>query len=136
MAAHVDPEVLIVDEVLSVGDYVFQNKCMERMKEVIRSGATVLFVSHNLKSVAEFCHRSLLLERGHTITIGPTLEVVSTYLNKARSRQVTDASSMPVAFSKITIRGESGECARFQSGQKAWIDVELHARARCRNLSA
>src|SRR6202795_1336613 len=48
VAAHVDPEVMIVDEVLSVGDYVFQNKCMERMKEVVRSGATALFVSHTL----------------------------------------------------------------------------------------
>jgi lipopolysaccharide transport system ATP-binding protein len=135
VAAHVDPEVLIVDEVLSVGDYLFQNKCIERMKEVIRSGATVLFVSHNLKNVAEFCHRCLLLEKGRTVIIGSTEEVVSTYLSEARSRHITDANSMPVAISKVTVRGEHGECARFRSGQKAWIDVELRARSRCCNLS-
>src|ERR1700674_2499904 len=64
VAAHVDPDVLIVDEVLSVGDSAFQQKCIERMREVLRSGAAVLFVSHNLKVVSEFCHRCLLLEKG------------------------------------------------------------------------
>jgi len=135
VAAHVNPDVLIVDEILSVGDYAFQRKCVERMKEVIRSGATVLFVSHNLKIVAEFCHRCLLLERGHTVTIGPTPEVISTYLNEAGSRRIADPGSMPVAITKVTVRDEYGECARFQSGQKAWIDVELRARTRCSSLS-
>lgn len=135
VAAHVDPEVLIVDEVLSVGDYLFQNKCMARMKEVIRSGATVLFVSHNLKSVAEFCNRCLLLEKGRTVMIGPADEVVSSYLSEARNRHAPEGSSLPVSISKVVVRGEHGECSKFQSGQKAWIDVELRARARCSNLS-
>jgi homopolymeric O-antigen transport system ATP-binding protein len=135
VAAHVDPEVMIVDEVLSVGDYAFQNKCMERMKEIVRGGATVLFVSHNLKSVAEFCHRSLLLDRGRTVMIGPTEEVISTYLNDAPYTRGVDRSSLEVAISNVTVRGESGECARFQSGQKAWIDIELHARKCCSKLS-
>ena len=76
VAAHVDPDVLIVDEVLSVGDYAFQQKCIERMKEVLRSGAAVLFVSHNLKMVAEFCHRCLLLEKGRTLVIGTAQDVI------------------------------------------------------------
>ena len=135
VAAHVDPEVLIVDEVLSVGDYAFQNKCMERMKEVVRDGATVLFVSHNLKSVAEFCGRCLLLDRGRTIKIGPSEEVISTYLNEAREKRLADPGSLPVAISKVTVRNEFGECVRFQSGQKAWVDIELRARKRCSNLS-
>src|ERR1700734_2770989 len=71
VAAHVDPEILIVDEVLSVGDSVFQQKCIERMKEVIHSGAAVLFVSHNLKTVAEFCQRTLLVEKGRAVITGP-----------------------------------------------------------------
>jgi lipopolysaccharide transport system ATP-binding protein len=78
VAAHVDPDVLIVDEVLSVGDYVFQQKCMKRMKEVTRAGTTVLFVSHNLRSVAEFCPQALLLEHGQILKHGPTHEVIST----------------------------------------------------------
>ena len=58
VAAHVDPDILIVDEVLSVGDYAFQNRCMERMKEVVRSGAAVMFVSHNLHAVVSLCTRA------------------------------------------------------------------------------
>jgi lipopolysaccharide transport system ATP-binding protein len=135
VAAHVDPEVMIVDEVLSVGDYVFQNKCMERMKEVVRSGATVLFVSHNLRSVAEFCHRCLLLEQGRVVRIGLAQEVISAYLNRSGSVHAGDAGSRAVRISKVKVRNEQGECARFQSGQKAWIDVELRARKRSTNLS-
>src|SRR5580704_16891065 len=85
VAAHVDPEVLIVDEVLSVGDLPFQRQCVARMKEVIRSGATVLFVSHNLKIVSEFCGRSLLLEKGRTIMTGPTPRVIAAYLQQSQS---------------------------------------------------
>jgi len=135
VAAHVDPEVLIVDEVLSVGDYVFQQACMQRMKEVIRGGTTVLFVSHNLKSVAEFCDRCLLLERGRTVTIGPAQEVISAYLDRSRSTHVADSNSSPVAISKVRVRDEFGECAQFQSGQKAWVDIELRARKHCSKLS-
>src|SRR6266545_2343792 len=72
VAAHVDPDVLLVDEVLSVGDYLFQRKCIERMNMVIAGGATVIFVSHNLREVAALCQRSLLLEHGTVQTIGPT----------------------------------------------------------------
>src|ERR1700730_418505 len=135
VAAHVDPEVLIVDEVLSVGDYAFQRKCVERMKEVIRGGATVLFVSHNLKTVAEFCHRCLLLEKGRTLVTGPAQEVISSYVNRSRKALEADANSSPVAISKVAVRSESGESSQFQSGQKAWIDVELIARERSTKLS-
>jgi len=135
VAAHVDPEVLIVDEVLSVGDYVFQRKCVERMKEVIRGGATVLFVSHNLKSVAEFCHRCLLLEKGRTVMTGPAQEVIAAYLNRSPGLSNADANSDLVAISKVRIRNEGGECSQFQSGQKTWIDVELIARKRCGKLA-
>jgi len=135
VAAHVDPDVLIVDEVLSVGDYVFQQKCMERMREVINGGATVLFVSHNLKSVTEFCQRSLLLEHGHIVEIGPTPQVISSYLNRSRSEHLKSADSKSVVISKVTVRNAAGECLRFQSGEKAWIDIELTAYKRCSKLS-
>ena len=135
VAAHVDPEVLLVDEVLSVGDYVFQNKCIETDEGGDRGGATVLFVSHNLKTVAEFCHRCLLLERGRTVMTGPAQEVISAYLDRSRSAHPGDSASMPVSITKVKVRNEHGECARFQSGEKAWIDVEVTARARCSKLS-
>jgi lipopolysaccharide transport system ATP-binding protein len=135
VAAHVDPDVLIVDEVLSVGDYLFQQKCIERMKEVIRSGATVLFVSHNLKIIAEFCERCLLLETGRTVMTGPTQHVISTYLNRSLSEHGSRSSSGPVTISKVRVRDERGECIRFKSGQKAFIDVEVTARTRCNKVS-
>src|SRR5271169_985833 len=81
VAAHVDPDVLIVDEVLSVGDFVFQQRCMERMRSVIKGGATVLFVSHNLKSVTEICQRAMLLEHGKIVTIDNTDAVIRKYLS-------------------------------------------------------
>jgi lipopolysaccharide transport system ATP-binding protein len=134
VAAHVDPDVLIVDEVLSVGDYLFQQKCLNRMNEVISGGATVLFVSHNLKSVAEFCQRCLLLESGRMVRVGPTQQVISAYLSRSQSVQLTADHSKSVAISKVIVRDEHGECLRFQSGQKAWIDIELTAYRRCSKL--
>jgi ABC-type polysaccharide/polyol phosphate transport system ATPase subunit len=131
VAAHVDPEVLLVDEVLSVGDYRFQRQCLVRMKEIIRSGATVVFVSHDLKNVSEFCNRCLLLEKGRTVMTGPAHKVVSDYLQQPQSREAREEGLGPVVISKIVVRNEAGECARFQSGQNAWIDVELRARASC-----
>jgi lipopolysaccharide transport system ATP-binding protein len=135
VAAHVDPEVLIVDEVLSVGDYAFQQRCIERMREVLRSGAAVLFVSHNLKMVAEFCHHCLLLEKGQTVMIGTPQEVVSTYLQKPTNGHVANHGSGPVSILSVRIRNEDGECIQFRSGEKAWIDVELTARTSCSKLA-
>jgi ABC-type polysaccharide/polyol phosphate transport system ATPase subunit len=136
VAAHVNPDILLVDEVLSVGDYAFQRRCVERMKGIIQSGATVLFVSHNLKTVSEFCHRSLLLERGRMVMIGPVEEAVAVCLDRSHRVHVEeDAGSKPVIISKVKVRNEYGECARFRSGQKAWIDVELRARTSCSKLS-
>jgi len=135
VASHVNPDVLLVDEVLSVGDYAFQQKCVAHMKEVIRSGSTVLFVSHNLKTVAEFCPRCLLLEQGRPLMIGPVEQVVASYLNRSRRSQGADIGSRPVSISKVKVRNQFGECCRFQSGEKAWIDIELQAQARANKLS-
>jgi len=135
VAAHINPDVLIVDEVLSVGDYVFQRKCIERMREVIHSGATVLFVSHNLKNVAEFCQRCILLEHGKIASEGPSNEVISAYLEGTRSEREGHSQSSPASITKVTVRDANGKCERFASGQKAWIDIEVTARARCPKLA-
>jgi len=125
---------LIVDEVLSVGDYVFQRKCVERMKEVIRSGATVLFVSHNLKTVTEFCQRCLLLERGRLLMTGSPTEVIQSYMNSTRSPHNKNHSE-PVIISSVCIRTAQGESIRFESGDTVWVDVEVTARADCQKLA-
>jgi lipopolysaccharide transport system ATP-binding protein len=136
VAAHVDPDVLIVDEVLSVGDSAFQQKCIERMREVLRGGAAVLFVSHNLKVVTEFCDRCLLLERGKMMKIGRPEEVIATYIAKPASERPANAGAGPVRIRSVKVRDENGECMRFHPGQKAWIDVEIAAVERCSKVSA
>ena len=85
VAAHLEPEVLIVDEVLSVGDLRFQEKCLGRMGQVAGEGRTVLFVSHNLTAVQSLCPRSMLLEHGRKVFEGPTPEVVERYISSVRS---------------------------------------------------
>ncbi len=80
VAAHLEPEILIVDEVLAVGDADFQRRCIGRMSEVARDGSTVLFVSHNMQPVRALCERALLLESGRIIDDGPTDAVVRRYL--------------------------------------------------------
>lgn len=80
VAAHLEPEVLFVDEVLAVGDYKFQKKCLEKMGKVSQEGRTILFVSHNLASVARLCNRSILLEKGRLVAEGPTSDVIEKYI--------------------------------------------------------
>ena len=80
VAAHLEPEVLIIDEVLSVGDLAFQEKCLGRMETVAGEGRTVLFVSHNLAAVENLCSRSMLLSNGRVTAQGPTRDVVREYV--------------------------------------------------------
>ena len=82
VAAHLDPEILIVDEVLAVGDASFQKKCLGKMGDVARQGRTVLFVSHNMDAIQRLCNRSMMLERGRIVAKGPTAEIVSRYLSQ------------------------------------------------------
>jgi lipopolysaccharide transport system ATP-binding protein len=79
VAAHLEPEILIVDEVLSVGDYAFQKRCLGKMEEVSSGGRTVLFVSHNMPAVASLCGRAYLLDRGRIVSEGAAPDVVREY---------------------------------------------------------
>jgi lipopolysaccharide transport system ATP-binding protein len=81
VAAHLEPEILLVDEVLAVGDAGFQKKCLGKMGEVAGEGRTVLLVSHNMGVIQELCRECLLLSSGHLVADGPTAEVVSRYLS-------------------------------------------------------
>jgi len=83
VAAHLRPEILIVDEVLAVGDAAFQKRCIGKMSDVARGGSTLLFVSHNMKTVRRLCPRSVMLSGGRLIAAGPTEDVVGAYLKSA-----------------------------------------------------
>ncbi len=80
VAAHLEPEILIVDEVLAVGDASFQKKCLGKMGDVAKEGRTVLFVSHNMAAVTRLCQRAVLLDAGSVMTDGPASKVISSYL--------------------------------------------------------
>ncbi len=81
VAAHLEPEILIVDEVLAVGDITFQRKCLNKMHDISDHGRTVLFVSHNMQSVASLCTRAIWLDKGNIREDGPAPDVVGSYLN-------------------------------------------------------
>ncbi|GAG64701.1 unnamed protein product, partial [marine sediment metagenome] len=80
VAAHLEPEILIVDEVLAVGDVAFQKKCLGKMQEVAGEGRTVLFVSHNMAAIQNLTSRAICIDKGHVVDIGRTEGVISRYL--------------------------------------------------------
>ena len=82
VAAHLEPEILLIDEVLAVGDLEFQKKCLGKMEDVGRLGRTVMFVSHNMSAVTRLCSRAVLLDQGRVVTAGPTPAVVAAYVFK------------------------------------------------------
>jgi homopolymeric O-antigen transport system ATP-binding protein len=83
VAAHLDPEVLIIDEVLAVGDYEFQQRCMGRIEDISSSGRTVIFVSHDMGAITRLCERAYWLQSGRLVMGGPAQDVVSRYLEEA-----------------------------------------------------
>jgi lipopolysaccharide transport system ATP-binding protein len=83
VAAHFEPEIMLVDEVLSVGDAEFQARCLGRMEDIGSTGRTVVFVSHQLQAVAQLCDRAILLDEGRIVRDGPSEEVVAHYLQTA-----------------------------------------------------
>jgi lipopolysaccharide transport system ATP-binding protein len=99
IAAHVDPDVLLIDEVLSVGDMAFQRRCVQRMREFKARGVSIVFVSHNLQAIADLCDRAVYLNETLRSS-GPTPDVLDDYL-----RCDTTASAEPPATAPVSIRG-------------------------------
>jgi ABC-type polysaccharide/polyol phosphate transport system ATPase subunit len=125
VAAHVDPEILLVDEVLSVGDMQFQEKCLERMLQIAREGTTVIFVSHNLQAVQMLCGRALLLKRGIIAKLGPTSEVLKEYLCSPVTRPVSEFGT---SIDRILLYGAEGEArTNFVPGQRAQLQLTIHS---------
>jgi len=90
VAAHLEPEILLVDEVLAVGDAAFQKKCLGKMSDVAREGRTVLFVSHNMVAVQSLCKKVMLLDKGELVQNGPANQIVSNYLKYSLSSTQMD----------------------------------------------
>jgi len=109
VAAHLEPEVLIIDEVLAVGDMEFQKKCLGKMNDIAREGRTVLFVSHNMGSVIELCDRAIMLENGKITKEGDPATIVSAYLQneeiKANPIVLNAKLEAPFSITKVGVKG-------------------------------
>jgi len=116
VAAHLEPEILIIDEVLAVGDMSFQRKCLNKMEDVGQQGRTVLFVSHNMPAVTRLCERVILLDKGSVLMDGTAHQVVSTYLSSGLGttarRTWPDIAEAPgndiVRLREVRVRTEDG----------------------------
>jgi lipopolysaccharide transport system ATP-binding protein len=108
VAAHLEPEILLVDEVLAVGDAEFQQKCLGKMKDVTSEGRTVVFVSHNLAAVRSLCTRGLVLQQGRLVFDGETDEAVHRYLGQSdhRSGAVVEADELALRLVKSQVYGD------------------------------
>jgi lipopolysaccharide transport system ATP-binding protein len=127
VAAHLEPNILLVDEVLAVGDHAFQQKCLGKMGDVAREGRTVLFVSHDLTSVQVLCERAIRLGHGQVQGIGPASEQINAYLAESRAAAPADLDH-PIRL------GSDLELVRFgfspnpvESGTHAIFDLELRS---------
>ena len=132
VAAHMEPEILIVDEVLAVGDVQFQKKCLGKMGNVAKEGRTILFVSHNMSTVESLCNRGILLESGTLCLDGTSEEAVRVYLEKAYSlaqelpldQRRDRTGSGKVRSSSFRILNEKGnEEQALQSGKNYYFEV-------------
>jgi lipopolysaccharide transport system ATP-binding protein len=131
VAAHLEPEILLVDEILAVGDREFQRKCLSRIDEVAHQGRTVLFVSHDLAAIQSLTARTLLLDGGRCIADGPTSTVVEQYLrNLAPVGQPYQRAARPETPHIGAVRLETSEPKHLQRyGRPFGIEVELHTPA-------
>ena len=137
VAAHLEPEILIIDEVLAVGDVVFQKKCLGKMQSVANSGRTVLFVSHNLQTVVGLTDRSILLEKGRLTAIGPSGEVINSYLaNQSDQRQIyrwaADRERPNITY--VALR-TSGPGEMQQHGAALTVELEIETPEPVRNAA-
>ena len=134
IAAHLDPEILLVDEVLAVGDARFQRKCLDKMEDVRETGRTVVFVSHNMPAVTRLCPRTIVLENGGVAFDGPSPEAVGLYLGSGTrtnaSREWKDLSRAPgndvVRLCSIHVRSEDGEiCESIDIRAPVGVEMEF-----------
>ncbi len=142
VAAHLEPEILVIDEVLAVGDTAFQKKCLGKMEQVSKTGRTVLFVSHNMQAIRALCPRCILLSQGKLLHDGPSARVVGLYNEEMRTSEIGANTSIhnpqfrrgsgAVRFNKIVVEDvhgiqrfdfQMGETVRFRLGYQVNEDV-------------
>ena len=134
VAAHLDPDILIVDEVLAVGDASFQKKCLGKMEDISTQGRTIIFVSHQLPMIEALCNRSYLLDNGEFLRVGPTKEVTDFYLSSLNTKKqfVGDWSHRQgnglIKLVNVNIKSSSlGDSTTVKVGEEATFIFEFEA---------
>jgi len=136
IAAHLEPEILLIDEVLAVGDIAFQKKCLGRMEDVAKGGRTVIFVSHNMGAIQSLCSSALWLDNGRIVEKGTADEVVAHYQNKllrsldesacVAERKPEEIGNLVFHFSRVEIQNMLGENTNtFNYGDKLVLIADL-----------
>ena len=131
IAAHLEPEILIVDEVLAVGDAEFQEKCIGKMDEVGKSGRTILFVSHQMGLIAQLCNKAMLLEAGEIRYEGKTEEAIEIYNRRPISSAMYSAAGIgkDIFFQSIDLQNDRGEsCRQFGHDESIFINLRIYCR--------
>jgi len=131
VAAHLEPEILIVDEVLAVGDAEFQKKCLGKMKSVSNQGRTVLFVSHNMSAIQSLCPRSILLKSGELIKDGATEQIIQYYLGNELTTSneiIFDAQNELTYVKSLKLTHQDNSVGRaYKCGETLSFDFEIEA---------
>ncbi len=126
VAAHLDPEILLVDEVLAVGDARFQAKCLARMNEAAKAGRTVLFVSHNSAALQHLCTRGVLLEKGRLTATGTITEIIERYLQNIQTPSTETSEGTGRAQMRAAVADAAGTTpGMIRPGERAAISGEL-----------
>ena len=142
VAAHLEPEILIVDEVLAVGDSIFQKKCLGRMDRVASEGRTVLFVSHNLGALRQLCRRGVVLESGRMqLGILPIDEAIANYVSSSVEETIRDTSfqadrSKLIAITRVSVRAPGRESsAPFQIADSLEVQITYSVHQPCSGIN-
>ena len=125
VAAHMDPDILLVDEVLAVGDAQFQQRCLDKMHYFANSGRSIIFISHNLQAVSELCPQALLLINGRRECLGPTAEVIQKYMATMKEQDVVPMRG-PTSIHRVRLLDEHGrETNQFEATGRARLAFDL-----------
>lgn len=135
VAAHLEPEILVVDEVLAVGDAQFQNKCMGKMEDVASEGRTVIFVSHNMAAVESLTERAIVLDKGHQIVVGDTRTCIESYLTKSRSLEHIANFKFEDTEIRLSMLDSNGQQRHtFQCGEDIILRFDCQSKTTQKNI--
>lgn len=141
VAAHLDPDILIVDEVLAVGDAAFQEKCLGKMRDVASHGRTVLFVSHNMASVKELCNKAIWMEKGQIKEVGEIDSIAAKYaassmegeVDLAKKQRVTNTTG-EAKIAALNVSSENDQPGLINSKKTMLIEFEIQAKKDIENV--